>query len=145
MKMTDEIRFTILGEPKGKGRPQFSTNKYTGKTIARTPQSTVLYENLVVTEYNRQAGVKFDDDALLDMRVICYYPIAKSVSKKKRELMMKGKLRPTKKPDVDNVVKVIADSLNNVAYRDDKQIVDCMVRKFYSDNPRVEVCIKTVE
>ena len=104
-----------------------------------------MYENLVVTEYNRQVGVKFDDDALLDMRVICYYPIAKNVSKKKRELMLKGKLRPAKKPDVNNVVKVIADSLNNVAYRDDKQIVDCIVSKYYSDNPRVEISIKTVE
>ena len=137
-----KVSFVVLGEPKGKGRPQFSTNKYTGKAIARTPQSTVLYENLVVTEYNRQVGMKFDDYALLDMRVICYYPITKSVSKKKRELMLKGKIRPTKKPDVDNVVKVIADSLNNVAYRDDKQIVDCSVSKFYSERPRVEISIE---
>ena len=31
-----KIDFTVLGEPKGRGRTQFSTNKYTGKTIART-------------------------------------------------------------------------------------------------------------
>ena len=46
---------------------------------------------------------------------------------------------------MDNVVKVIADSLNTIAYRDDTQIVDCQCRKFYSENPRVEVIIKMVE
>ena len=59
--------------------------------------------------------------------------------------MMKEKvLRPIKKPDMDNVVKVIADSLNGVAYRDDTQIVDQMCRKFYSDEPRVEVIIRQI-
>ena len=42
---------------------------------------------------------------------------------------------------MDNVVKIIADSLNNLAYYDDTQIVDCQCRKFYSENPRVEVTI----
>ena len=48
-------------------------------------------------------------------------------------------------PILDNVVKIIADSLNQVAYRDDTQIVDCQCRKFYSDNPRVEVIIQEVK
>ena len=64
---------------------------------------------------------------------------------KNKELMKKQLLRPTKKPDMDNVVKIIADSLNQIAYRDDTQIVDCQCRKFYSDNPRVEVTIKEVK
>lgn len=42
-------------------------------------------------------------------------------------------------------MKIIADSLNQIAYRDDTQIVDCQCRKFYSDNPRVEVTIKEVK
>ena len=46
---------------------------------------------------------------------------------------------------MDNVVKIVADSLNQIAYRDDTQIVDCQCRKFYSDNPRVEVTIKEVK
>lgn len=58
--------------------------------------------------------------------------------------MLNGLIRPTKKPDMDNVVKVIADSLNQLAYRDDTQIVDCQCRKFYSDRPRVDVVIAQV-
>lgn len=40
---------------------------------------------------------------------------------------------------MDNCIKIIADALNKIAYHDDTQIVDCQVRKFYSDDPRVEV------
>ena len=32
--------------------------------------------------------------------------------------MLEGVIRPSKKPDIDNVVKVIADSLNKIAYKD---------------------------
>lgn len=53
-------------------------------------------------------------------------------------------IRPTKKPDTDNVLKVIADSLNQIAYKDDAQVVDASVRKFYSRNPRTVVCISEV-
>ncbi len=79
------------------------------------------------------------------MRILAFYSIPKSATKKNKELMKKQLLRPTKKPDMDNVVKIIADSLNQVAYRDDTQIVDCQCRKFYSDNPRVEVIIQEVK
>lgn len=137
-----EVKFTVYGEPKGKGRPRFNTK--TGH--AMTPKDTVNYETLVHMEYMSQCGnVKFPDDAMLDMRIKAYYSIPKSVSKKKKALMLDGTLRPTKKPDMDNVVKIIADSLNQIAYRDDTQIVDCQCRKFYSDEPRVEVKIIEIE
>lgn len=60
-------------------------------------------------------------------------------------LMLEHKIRPTKKPDWDNVGKIICDSLNNIAYHDDNQVVDAQVRKFFSENPRVEVTIRKVE
>lgn len=41
--------------------------------------------------------------------------------------------------------KIIADALNKIAYHDDTQIVDCQVRKFYSDDPRVEVRILDIK
>ena len=137
-----EVKFTILGEPKGKGRPRFNTR--TGHAI--TPKDTVNYETLVHMEYLAQCqDFRFPDDIMLDMRIKAYYSNPKSASKKKKAAMLAGKIRPTKKPDMDNVVKIIADSLNQIAYRDDTQIVDCQCRKFYSENPRVEVIIKSVE
>ena len=137
-----EAKFTVHGEPKGKGRPRFNTQ--TGHAI--TPKDTVNYESLVHVEYLRQCGDKrFADDAMLDMRILAYYSIPKSAPKKKRAAMLTGQLRPTKKPDMDKVVKIIADSLNQVAYRDDTQIVDCQCRKFYSEETRVVVIIREVK
>ena len=137
----DYVRFTIPGEPAGKGRPRFRKEGF-----PYTPDSTVRYESLVKTEYWAQCGaVKFPDDAMLDMWILAYYSIPRSKSNKQKDMMRRGEIRPAKKPDADNVIKIVADSLNHVAYRDDTQIVDCQVHKFYSDNPRVEVFIKQVK
>ncbi len=137
-----KIKFTVLGEPQGKGRPRFGGKTKDGKPITRTPEQTVLYENLVVTEYRRQIGsLKFSDQDNLDLRIVAYYTIPASASKKKQKQMEDGELRPAKKPDMDNIIKIVADSLNSIAYRDDAQIVDCQIRKFYSRQPRIEVTI----
>ena len=96
-----ELKFTVHGEPKGKGRPRFNTK--TGHAI--TPKDTVIYENLVRMEYLNQCGeTKFPDDAMLDMRIKAYYTIPPSRPKKKKELMRAGIIRPTKKPDMDNCI-----------------------------------------
>lgn len=136
-----DIKFTILGEPQGKGRPRFQKAGQYVRTY--TPDKTVAYENLVKLEYRRQCGdYKFEKEQQLDVRIAAYYSIPKSASKKKRSQMLANELRPTKKPDVDNVVKVVLDSLNQIAYHDDVQVVDCQLRKFYGENPRVVVVIK---
>ena len=109
----EKAKFTVYGEPKGKGRPRFNTK--TGH--AMTPKDTVSYENLVKLEWQTAYGTEsFPKEAMLDMRIKAYYRIPKSASKKKRAAMLAGEIRPTKKPDMDNVVKIIADSLNNLAY-----------------------------
>ena len=130
------ISFTIPGEPQGKGRPRFIRS--TGRTY--TPEKTASYENLVKMEFMQAAqGRRFKDDTAVGMRLFIFYPIPKSVSNGKRVDMLTDILFPLKKPDVDNVLKAVADSLNHIAYKDDSQITDVEIRKRYSDNPRVEV------
>ena len=138
-----KVKFVVLGSPQGKGRPRFS--RHGEKLITRTPEATVQYENLIVTEYRRQCGdCRFGESDMLDLRVFAFYEIPKSTSKKKQKAMESGEIRPTKKPDFDNIGKVVADSLNGVAYRDDAMIVDAQVRKFYSYNPKLEISIQNV-
>lgn len=72
------------------------------------------------------------------------YSVPKGDSKATRAAKLEGFIRPTKKPDMDNVVKLVADALNQVAYRDDTQIVDCQCRKFYSEQPRTVIIIKQI-
>jgi len=138
------ISFPVPGEPKGKGRHRSTIVGGYIKTY--TPAETVAYENLIKLEFKGQCGgVKFPDDAQLDLRVKAYYQIPKSASRNKRAAMLSHQIRPTKKPDADNLIKVIADSLNGLAYRDDAQICDAMIRKFYSDQPRIEIVIQTTK
>ena len=138
-----QIKFSIAGQPFGKQRPKFSRAGNYVKTY--TPNETVSYENLVKLMYQQAAeGKLFSEDAMLDVRIIAYYEIPKSISKKKRKAMLEHKIRPAKKPDWDNVGKIVCDSLNKVAYRDDSAVVDAQVRKFYSENPRVDVTIRVI-
>ncbi len=139
-----QIKFTVLGEPQGKGRPKFSRQGGFVKTY--TPDKTVLYENLIRTEYLRQCpGLRFADKEPLVMHIKAYYSISVSVSQKRQAAMESGLIRPVKKPDVDNIIKVVADSLNQVAYRDDADLVKVELEKFYSRQPRIEVEIRSLE
>lgn len=139
-----QIKFSIPGSPFEKQRPRVVHNGSFSK--AYTPKETVNYENLVKVMYRQAAkGWMFPEGEMLDVRIIAYYGIPKSVSKKKRRLMLEHKIRPTKKPDFDNIGKIVCDSLNLIAYRDDSAIVDAQVRKFYSENPRVDVTIRRID
>lgn len=75
----------------------------------------------------------------IQVTITAYHPIPKRSSKALRELMISGANRPAKKPDWDNIGKAVCDALNGVAYKDDAQIVQAKVEKYYSDTPRVEV------
>ena len=116
-----KVKFVVLGEPQGKGRPRFS--KVGNHVQTRTPDETLIYENLIRSEYQRQCGsARFQDEAQLDVRILAFYPVPTSVSKKKRRMMLDHEIRPGKKPDWDNIGKVVTDSLNQIAYRDDAQV-----------------------
>jgi Holliday junction resolvase RusA-like endonuclease len=125
------VKIIVPGDPVAKGRPRV------GKWGTYTPTKTVNYETLVKELFIISGQGKEDGElkALID----AYFPILKSTSKKNTKLMLEGIIRHTKKPDADNIGKICLDALNKLAFDDDSQIVDLRVRKFYSDNPRVEI------
>lgn len=133
------IQIVLAGEPKGKGRPRFS--RATGRAF--TPAATVTYESAL-----RYAGYQAMNGALplegpLTIRIDAFVPVPKSWPKKKTASALSGELRPTGKPDGDNLAKMI-DALNEVVWRDDSQIVDWTIRKFYSDRPRLEIIVGSI-
>lgn len=139
-----KINFTVAGEPKGKARPRFA-RVYDGVSV-RTPKGTKEYEQNIKVTYLEQCGnVKFPEDSQLELSVAAYFKIPKSGSKKKRIAMLCEEIRPTKKPDGDNILKAVADALNSVCYKDDKNIVKMSIEKFYSDMPRIDVIVQEVE
>lgn len=133
------IRFEIPGEPGAKGRPRFST--FGGHPTAYTDKKTRLYESLVRDAYLQQVGNPSPIQKEISVEIKAYFNIPKSASKKKRADMESGKIRPVKRPDTDNIAKIVLDSLNGIAFEDDKQVVELTVTKRYSERPRVEVSI----
>lgn len=133
-----KISFTVPGSPFGKQRPRHMKNGHT-----YTPSETREHEQLFAAAYRQQCkGYRFPPGENIDLQVIAYMKIPKSASKSKREKMLAGELRPTVKPDWDNIGKLAADALNGIAYDDDKCIVDATVRKFYAIEPRTVVTIQ---
>ena len=128
------IKFTIPGDPRGKQRPRF--NRRTGTTY--TPTETVAYEKEVRALFYKAGGRKGDGPVALG--ITAFYKIPTSATRAERERMSAGE-PPQKKPDLDNVVKIIMDGLNGAAYDDDKQVTSIHAEKEYSEAPRVEVDI----
>lgn len=134
------VSFIIPGPPVGKGRPRF--NRTTGR--AYTPEKTASYENLVRMAFCQAypQWMVWSKDRALRMEIAAYYPPPSSISKKKREAMLNGKIKYTKKSDVDNILKAVADALNGVAYADDSSIAEVHVWKYYGEPARAEVTIE---
>lgn len=139
--------FTIPGNPKGKARARTFYNSRLGRSQSVTPEKTVLYENYVKECYlTAKKREKWFDGEPLQMYITAFFDIPKSTSKKKRQKMLKEEVLPTKKPDIDNIAKVICDALNGIAYHDDTQIVSLNVSKVYAETePRVLVGIYKYE
>ena len=134
------MTIVIPGEPVGKQRPRVVRNG--GVTRTYTPEKTASYENLVKVEYERQAhGEHYPSGTPVSMKITACFALNKGDSKRKRDYKLRGVIRPTKKPDIDNVIKVIADALNGLAYDDDSQIVTAKVYKVFGETPSVTVTI----
>ncbi len=133
-----KMEITIPGEPKAKARARM-----TKAGIAYTPKKTVEYENWVKQCFVL-SGNKKPLQGQIEAEIIAYFKMPKSISKKKKAQMIAGEIRPTKKPDTDNIAKIILDSLNDLAYADDKQVVKLTVHKWFSEEPRVEIILKEV-
>lgn len=133
------MKFAIIGKPQGKQRARVST--FGGYAKAYTPQETVAYENRIMYAFKQAVDGKpspyWEMPVIVQIRA--FYGIPKSFSKRKKEEAVNCILRPQTKPDIDNVVKVVCDALNSVAYKDDTQVIKVVAEKYYADEPRVEV------
>lgn len=136
------IQFTVYGEPVAQGRPRFSTQGGFVKVYDPAKSKDFKkYVKLVASEY-RPASLL---EGPLQLFVRVYKPTLKSFSKKKKVAAEHGELRPTTKPDVDNYVKGIKDACNQIIWKDDSQVVELHVSKWYSESPRVEVLVKPLD
>jgi Holliday junction resolvase RusA-like endonuclease len=65
-----------------------------------------------------------------------------SYTKQMKKYALEGILKPTKKPDADNVLKCFLDAMNGIVYLDDKQVVNIHLTKVFAETPAVEIMVK---
>lgn len=135
-----KIYFDVPGKPQGKARARTVRNN--DKTVSYTPDSTVLYENLIKTCYMSVSKKIYRNKEPLSIHITAYFSPPVSTSKKKCAMMLAGSEYPVKKPDADNIAKVVCDALNGVAYLDDTQVCCLTVDKKYGPTAKVSVEIE---
>ena len=131
------MRFEVFGEVIGKGRPRFTKQ---GRTY--TPKKTLDYEREIKIAYTSK--YTYLSKKSLRIKICAYLEVAKSHSKVKKQKMLANELQCTKKPDADNIVKVVLDALNKVAYQDDTQVVELVAIKRWSNESRLKVIIEEI-
>ena len=129
------VELIIPGNPCAKGRPRWSRHG------TYTPEKTVAYETLIKELF----VIKYPNfkplERSLSLNMIAQFSVPKSASKKKRAEMLAGKIRPSGRPDIDNIIKIFADALSGLAYRDDSQIATVSARKVYGETSQVWITI----
>lgn len=147
------FKFTIPGNPFGKQRP------YVAHHRGFKRHKSILHENIAREAWHQSyRGKTNEGDVKLDLKA--FYQIPKSWPKWKKEAARLNFIKPNRKgpskPDVDNVSKLVMDSLNPAkigrktvpntgVYLDDGQVVHLAIDSYYSDNPRVEVTVEILE
>ncbi|MGF7436288.1 RusA family crossover junction endodeoxyribonuclease [Lentilactobacillus senioris] len=135
------VFLTIYGEPVSAGRPRFTRQGH-----AYDPAKSRSYKRMFRLEAGKQFAElhqkPFSVDQPIEIYIAIYRPIQKSVSKAERTRRLLGEHMPVVKPDTDNYVKIVLDSLNGLIWDDDRAICHIDAWKYYSDDPRVEVIVK---
>jgi Holliday junction resolvase RusA-like endonuclease len=133
------IEIVLLGAPRGKERPRLTK---TGHVY--TPEKTRDYEGALKYAAAEAMGSRAPLDGPLHVDLKIVVPIASSWPKKRQEAARAGREWPTKKPDLDNVMKML-DALNLVVWIDDSQIVTTNITKRYGDKPGLWVKVRSVQ
>ncbi|NNV08118.1 RusA family crossover junction endodeoxyribonuclease [Geobacillus sp. MMMUD3] len=136
------IKLIVYGEPVAQGRPRATT--VNGRVRMYDPKKSRDFKH-----YLKLAASKHRPEQLIEgpisLEVKVYKPTLKSFSKKKKVAAEAGQIRPISKPDVSNYLKLIEDALTGVIWKDDSQIIDCSISKYYSETPRTEIQIKEMD
>lgn len=129
--------FEILGKPVAKARPRI-----TKQGFAYTPQKTVNYENLVRYTFQSEFPNHKPFEGYIEASIKAVFEIPKSYTKKKTKELLEGCNNYDHKPDTDNLAKIILDSLNGIAYKDDAQVTILHINKEYGEQAKVIVELK---
>ncbi|PWC97721.1 RusA family crossover junction endodeoxyribonuclease [Azospirillum sp. TSO5] len=145
------LRIRLDGDLQGKGRPQFDPR--TGR--AYTPGQTRTYESdlrRTAQHAMRTAGLSVITGPVR-VCLLAEEEVPESWARWKRDAALLGLIRPTVKPDADNIIKML-DALNpvkhkiagkkvteDVVWSDDAVVVEIQFEKHYSATPGLTVTV----
>lgn len=127
------VTFTAYGQPVPQSRPRVS------RYGTYYPAKVKAYREYIATVAKTAMRGREPLQGALEMSCTFFFVPPKSTPKKTLSAMY-GTYH-TKKPDADNLVKCVQDSLNGICYVDDAQIAVLNARKYYADKPRAEIVI----
>ena len=134
-----KYNFEIKEKAIGKQRPRYSSKTHR----MYTPTKTSTFEEKVKWAFKSKYNVETElSTKPFKAKIIAVFEPAKSLSKKKKEELLYREY--TKKPDADNIAKIILDSLNGLAYKDDNQVAKLLVLKQYGDENRIIVELEEI-
>lgn len=132
------MQIIIEGKPIPKKRPRFAKRGKFVTTYSAQKKEEEATKDILKREYGDYYPIK----GAVYCKLLFYMPIPKSTSKKNRAEILEGRIKHTKKPDLDNLVKYINDCMNGIVFVDDSQIISSSEDKIYSDNPRTEIYVE---
>ena len=135
--------FTVPGEPVAKGRARAFVRG--GRVAHYTPDKTERYEARVATFAQQAMAGRPVIEGPVALSVTALFPIPASWPKKRQAEALAGVIRPTKKPDADNITKAVCDGINGVVWTDDVQAVDQRIRKVYGPAPELRVYVAGID
>lgn len=134
------LMITVPGAPRGKRAGHVGVIRGKGMifTDPKTRSEMAVIRHMAAEAMNGRPPY----DGAVILRMCAYRPVPTSISNKKRELALAGRLFPTTKPDYSNYAKM-EDALNKIVWVDDAQVVSAVIHKRYSENPRLVIEIKS--
>lgn len=119
----------VPGKVTGKGRPRFARMGNFVRTY--TPKETENVEGIIRTMFAAKVGGVPPSEDPVALKVTATIAPPQSWPNWKREAALANRIEPTTKPDLDNIVKLVKDALNKVAWQDDAQVTSIDACKVY--------------
>lgn len=133
-----KYEFEVPGKITGKGRPRINTTTASAYTPSRTKEYEELVKQYFIIKYRGTKPL----EGRLSVTIKACFAIPKNTSKSRLGEMLNNTISPVKKPDIDNIAKIVLDALNKLAFKDDNQITKLYIEKIYSEEEKVEILVE---
>lgn len=135
--ISSPLIFELTGKPVAQSRARLGRRGIYDPTSAKK----IAVKRILIQQMAKNR-VYLSSNQKIKVELIFYTPIPKSLSKRKK-IALEDQW-DVKKPDIDNYIKFYLDAFNGIVYEDDKSIVSIYAEKRKSENPRVNILIKTL-